>query len=360
MRFCAICGNVAEEEQCRICRDPRRDPTVHLRGRGAQGRRRDRADPRVPRPLPRARRRDQPDRGHRPRRPADPRADDPAGRRRGHRGDPRHRPEPRGRGDRDLPRPAAQADGPARHPAGERAAGRRRPGVRRRGHARAGLRREADGSMYDRHRRRRTRRRPEDRAAADDLEDFAPQIADQVESFLLALREIAAAEDPDDAISLLLLEVSQLLLAGGRLGAHRRLRARRAVRARRRARPRPRRAAARAGQRCSEPIDELHRGLRPLRRPAGARHRRGSPTTSPSIAATSLHGLRHYRGRPVGEALWWWQFSYVSTWGNRRQRRAARAAVGGRPRPARRRVRRVERGPGRRRPTRLLEAAESP
>ena len=28
VRFCQICGNVAEEDQCRICRDPRRDPTV--------------------------------------------------------------------------------------------------------------------------------------------------------------------------------------------------------------------------------------------------------------------------------------------------------------------------------------------
>jgi recombination protein RecR len=28
VRFCTVCGNVAEEEQCRICRDPRRDPTV--------------------------------------------------------------------------------------------------------------------------------------------------------------------------------------------------------------------------------------------------------------------------------------------------------------------------------------------
>jgi recombination protein RecR len=27
-RFCATCGNVAEEEQCRICRDPRRDPAL--------------------------------------------------------------------------------------------------------------------------------------------------------------------------------------------------------------------------------------------------------------------------------------------------------------------------------------------
>ena len=25
-RFCVICGHVTEEEQCRICRDPRRDP----------------------------------------------------------------------------------------------------------------------------------------------------------------------------------------------------------------------------------------------------------------------------------------------------------------------------------------------
>jgi recombination protein RecR len=28
IRFCDVCGNVAEEEQCRICRDLRRDPAV--------------------------------------------------------------------------------------------------------------------------------------------------------------------------------------------------------------------------------------------------------------------------------------------------------------------------------------------
>jgi recombination protein RecR len=28
VRFCAICGNVAEDEQCKICRDPRRDASV--------------------------------------------------------------------------------------------------------------------------------------------------------------------------------------------------------------------------------------------------------------------------------------------------------------------------------------------
>ena len=28
VRFCAVCGNVTEEEQCRVCRDSRRDLTV--------------------------------------------------------------------------------------------------------------------------------------------------------------------------------------------------------------------------------------------------------------------------------------------------------------------------------------------
>jgi recombination protein RecR len=28
VRFCSTCGNVAEEEECRICRDPRRDVSV--------------------------------------------------------------------------------------------------------------------------------------------------------------------------------------------------------------------------------------------------------------------------------------------------------------------------------------------
>ncbi|WP_129666882.1 recombination mediator RecR [Phytoactinopolyspora endophytica] len=28
VRFCTVCGNVAEDEQCQICRDPRRDPST--------------------------------------------------------------------------------------------------------------------------------------------------------------------------------------------------------------------------------------------------------------------------------------------------------------------------------------------
>src|SRR6478736_172195 len=54
-----------------------------------------------------------------------------------------------------------------------------------------------------------------------ETEDFAQQIADQVESFLVALRAIARENDGGRAISLLLLEISQVLLAGARLGAQR-------------------------------------------------------------------------------------------------------------------------------------------
>ena len=50
-------------------------------------------------------------------------------------------------------------------------------------------------------------------------EELAQQVADQVESFLLAVREISQYEvSSGQAISLLLLVVSQVLAAGGQLG----------------------------------------------------------------------------------------------------------------------------------------------
>jgi hypothetical protein len=53
----------------------------------------------------------------------------------------------------------------------------------------------------------------------DPVDEFAAQIADQVESFLLVLRAVAVEGDLGRGISLLLLEISQILLAGARLGA---------------------------------------------------------------------------------------------------------------------------------------------
>ncbi len=35
------------------------------------------------------------------------------------------------------------------------------------------------------------------------------------------------------------------------------------------------------------------------------------------IAAALDHGLHHFEAGRVDEALWWWQFSYLSSWGPR-------------------------------------------
>ncbi len=48
---------------------------------------------------------------------------------------------------------------------------------------------------------------------------LAQQVADATEVFLLGLQEISRGESAESAVPLLLLEVSQLLLAGAQLGA---------------------------------------------------------------------------------------------------------------------------------------------
>ncbi|MDQ4085654.1 MAG: DUF5063 domain-containing protein [Actinomycetota bacterium] len=156
-------------------------------------------------------------------------------------------------------------------------------------------------------------RRPQGSQVSSDLEDLAQGIADQVESFLLALREIARSDDPGRAVPLLLLEVSQLLLAGGRLGVqtdfvpHERWE---------------------PDTGPDEDLDELRERLAELLSDIDGFTEVFDPYADPpellhaslsddlaDIAASVAHGLRHYRAGRADEALWWWQFSYVSSWG---------------------------------------------
>ncbi len=148
---------------------------------------------------------------------------------------------------------------------------------------------------------------------ADDLSDFAAEIADQVESFVIAIREIARAGESGGAVALLLLEISQLLLAGGRLGA----------------------IADVVPIERFEPdagpdpdIDELRERLADLLGPINHYIEIYDPYDAGSqivafvlsddladVTGDLLHGLQHYRAGRAIEALWWWQFSYVSHWG---------------------------------------------
>ncbi|MEU7314446.1 DUF5063 domain-containing protein [Streptomyces sp. NPDC007083] len=144
-------------------------------------------------------------------------------------------------------------------------------------------------------------------------DDFAVQISDQIESFVVAVTEVAKGDDPDSAVPYLLLEVSQLLLAGGRLGAHEDFLP-------------DERYEPDVGP---EPdVDELRERLAALLDPVDVYSEvfdpyvpRSAPVACRisddlSDVLTDLrHGMAHYRAGRVSEALWWWQFSYLSNWG---------------------------------------------
>jgi hypothetical protein len=141
---------------------------------------------------------------------------------------------------------------------------------------------------------------------------FGEQIADSVESFLLALRAIAREGNGAQAVSLLLLEISQVLLAGARLGAQNDFTPREEYQ-------------PDVGPEAD--IDELRLRLADMLGGVDAYTFVFDPYVPvvvesrlsddmASIAIDLENGLRHFRAGDVDEALWWWQFSYVNNWGN--------------------------------------------
>lgn len=145
-----------------------------------------------------------------------------------------------------------------------------------------------------------------------ETEDFAQQIADQVESFLVALRAIARENDGGRAISLLLLEISQVLLAGARLGAQRDF----TPMAEYQPDVGPEADLDAMRLRLAEMLDSVDTYTYVFD-PYVPEIVEGTLSDDLTSIATDLeNGLRHYRSGNVAEALWWWQFSYVSSWGN--------------------------------------------
>jgi len=145
-----------------------------------------------------------------------------------------------------------------------------------------------------------------------DVEDFAQQIADQAESYLVALQAISREETGGSAIPLLLLEVSQILLAGARLGAQSDFGVEEEFQPDVGPDPdldamRERLAALLDG------VDAYVYNFDPYD-PELVGAKLSDELTS--IATALANGLRHFRAGNVAEALWWWQFSYVAHWGN--------------------------------------------
>ncbi|MBH1934835.1 DUF5063 domain-containing protein [Streptomyces sp. AV19] len=149
--------------------------------------------------------------------------------------------------------------------------------------------------------------------AKRDPDDFAVSVADSIESFIVAVAEVSRGDEPDSAVPFLLLEVSQLLLTGGRLGAHEDFLP-------------DERYEPDVGP---EPdVDELRERFAALLDPVDVYSEVFDPYVPRSapvacrvsddladIVTDLRHGMAHYRDGRVSEALWWWQFSYLSNWG---------------------------------------------
>lgn len=150
-------------------------------------------------------------------------------------------------------------------------------------------------------------------SSADEYAEFAADIAGQVEGFLVAVREIARGDDPESTLPLLLLQISQLALAGGRLGAISDV----VPDQRFEPDPGPDPDVDELRHRLAEllePVDVYWEVVDPVDSARGADEFRLSDDIA-GIASDLLHGLTHFRAGHVVEALWWWQFSYLSSWG---------------------------------------------
>jgi hypothetical protein len=145
--------------------------------------------------------------------------------------------------------------------------------------------------------------------------DFGPladQIAGNVKLFLDGIERLANGDGGDEAVPLLLLEVSQILLAGAQLGATT--------------------DVILAGNLEPEvgddpDLDDLRVGLArqlpdcddyaelfdPYADTQATPFRLSDDIAA--VAADLIHGLQHYQADRKLEALWWWQYSYFNHWG---------------------------------------------
>jgi hypothetical protein len=155
----------------------------------------------------------------------------------------------------------------------------------------------------------------DDRAAeALELHQLAEETATDAQTYLDAVTEVAAGSSPDTAIPVLLLALSQTLLAGARLGAITDVVP--SERFEPDAGPDPDVDPVRTGlANLLDGLDEYADIVDPLT--SGELVRGILSDDLADVAADLAHGLRHFRDGRIDEALWWWQFSYLSTWGVR-------------------------------------------
>ncbi|CCH78189.1 conserved hypothetical protein [Nostocoides japonicum T1-X7] len=147
-----------------------------------------------------------------------------------------------------------------------------------------------------------------------DLAPLADECAREARLYLTAVTEIAAGSASDSAIPLSLLALSQALAMGARLGAMEDIVPTDRFEAD--SGPDPELNPLRVGiANVFEGLDEYADLEDPL---TSGEVTTGSLSNDLTLVADGLsHGLAHYDAGRTVEALWWWQFSYLSFWGER-------------------------------------------
>jgi hypothetical protein len=141
---------------------------------------------------------------------------------------------------------------------------------------------------------------------------LADQIARNAKNFVDGVEALARGEGRDEAVPLLLLEVSQIMLSGAQLGASRDVIL-------------PGNWEPEVG--ADPDLDGFRTGLArrlaafddyaelfdPYADTYGTQFRLSDDIAA--VTADLIHGLKHYQAGRSLEALWWWQYSYFNHWG---------------------------------------------
>jgi len=147
----------------------------------------------------------------------------------------------------------------------------------------------------------------------DDLVTLADGLAQAAARFVQSAEAVASGAGGDQAIAILLLEVADVVAMGARLGAIDDV-------------VPEGRFEPDAG---AEPdVDRLREALSEQLSPVNAYVEVFDPYAAPElvagrlsddiavIVADLLHGLAHHAAGRILEALWWWQTTYLSSWGD--------------------------------------------
>ncbi len=147
-----------------------------------------------------------------------------------------------------------------------------------------------------------------------ELSRLAADTATDARAYLESVTTVASGTSPDVALPVVLLAVSQVLAAGARLGAIADVVP--VERFEPDSGPEPDVDPLRVAlANVLEGLDDYAEVVDPVL--SGDLDRGSLSGDLAAVAADLSHGLRHFEAGRVDEALWWWQFSYLSSWGTR-------------------------------------------